>query len=42
MNNWTKLRMTSSANELAAWLESELGDSLPEDWLAWLFEEAEE
>lgn len=31
MNNWTRLRMTSSANELAAWLESELGDSLPED-----------
>ena len=42
MNNWTKLRMTSSANELAAWRENELGDGLPADWLAWRFEEVEE
>lgn len=41
MSNWDKLRRTSSSTELAAWLEKELGNGVPTDWLAWLLEEAE-
>ena len=33
------LIMTLDTDELAAWLELELGDGLPVDWLAWLTEE---
>ena len=40
MSNWDKLRMTSSATELAKFLAAELDASLPTDWLAWLLEEA--
>ena len=33
------LIMTMDADALAAYLEHELGDSVPVDWLAWLTED---
>ena len=34
-----ELIRTLDTDELAAWLELELGDGVPTDWLAWLTEE---
>lgn len=39
-NRLYRLR-TLHVGALAAWLELELGDSVPSDWLAWLTEEVE-
>ena len=40
MSNLELLR-SMAPEELAAWLEQELRDGVPTDWLAWLQEEAE-
>lgn len=40
MTNWDKLRHFCSLVDLARWLEKELGDSTPVDWVEWLTEEA--